>query len=74
MPTRQVEGTVPEILFVALTRGLGGIGAGLLLSEFIDDDRARRGIGWSLLGIALATTVPIAMRVFGDRQPPLLSD
>jgi len=71
---KHIDATLPELAFVAVTRGLGGIGAGLLLSEFIDDDRARRGIGWSLLGLALATTVPIGLRVFGERRPPLLAD
>ena len=71
---RRVEGTLPELAFVAVTRGLTGLGVGLLLSEFIDDKQVRRGLGWTLLGIGAATTVPIAMKVFGNRQPPLLAD
>ena len=71
---RHVDATLPELALVAATRGLGGLGAGLLLSEFIDDDDVRRRLGWALLGVALATTVPIAMRVFGNREPPLLAD
>ena len=71
---RHVDATLPELAFVAVTRGLTGLGAGLLLSEFIDDDDVRRRLGWTLLGIGAATTVPIAMRVFGNRRPPLLAD
>jgi len=75
MQTRVVNSTLPEFFFAVVTRGLGGIGAGLLISEYIEDDRVRRGVGWSLLAVAAATTVPIAMRVFGPpRRTPLLVD
>ena len=75
MQTRVVNSTLPEFFFAVVTRGIGGIGAGLLISEYIDDDRVRRSIGWSLLAVAAATTVPIAMRVFGrPRRTPLLAD
>jgi len=75
MQTRVVHSTLPEFFFAVVTRGIGGIGAGLLISEYIDDDRTRRGLGWSLLAVAAATTVPIAMRVFGQpRRAPLLAD
>jgi hypothetical protein len=75
MQSRIVSSTLPEFFFAVVTRGIGGIGAGLLVSEFIEDERVRRGLGWSLLAIAAATTVPIAMRVFGPpRRVPLLAD
>lgn len=70
---RTIDATVPELFFVAATRGLAGIGAGLLISEFLGRDE-RRAIGWTLLAVGAATTVPIALRVFGTRQPPLLAD
>ena len=75
MQTRVVNLPLPEFFFAVVTRGLGGVGAGLLISEYVDDDRVRRSIGWSLLAFAAATTVPIAMRVFGKpARTPLLAD
>lgn len=69
---KTIDATVPELIFVAATRGLAGFGAGLLVSEFLEKDE-RRKIGWALLALGAATTVPIAVRVFGPRRTPLLA-
>lgn len=61
--------TVPEIALVAATRGMAGAGAGLLLSGFLRSD-TRRALGWTLLAIGAATTIPIVMALFGSREPP----
>lgn len=58
--------TVPEIVFIAATRGMIGFGAGLLLANRIRGDR-RRVVGWSLFALGLASTVPIAMHLFGKK-------
>lgn len=59
--------TVPELAMIAVTRGAIGFGAGLLLADKFNGKR-RKAIGWSLFLTGLASTVPIAMRVFGKKQ------
>lgn len=60
---RQVTVPLHELAFIAATRGIAGAGIGLLLSEYVPRP-ARRAIGWTLIGIGAATTVPIAVSVF----------
>jgi multisubunit Na+/H+ antiporter MnhB subunit len=62
----RVELTIPEIAFIAGTRGALGFGAALLLSGKIPEHR-RRTLGWSLVGLGVATTIPAAMKVFQRR-------
>jgi hypothetical protein len=62
--------TVPEIAVIAATRGAIGFGAGLLLSEKFQQHR-RKVLGWTLFLSGLASTIPIAMRVFGRKQAQL---
>jgi hypothetical protein len=59
--------TVPEIALIAVTRGAIGFGAGLLLAEKFDSHQ-RKVLGWSLLLSGLASTVPIALHVFGKNE------
>ena len=59
---RKLVLTVPE--FIAATRGALGFGAGLLLSEKLNDER-RRKIGLGLLAFGIATTIPAARKLFG---------
>ena len=56
--------TIPEIVVIAATRGIIGLGAGLLLAGRFSNER-RKIVGWSLFLSGLASTIPIAMRVFG---------
>lgn len=58
--------TVSEIALIAATRGAIGFGAGLLLAEKFKRDK-RKVLGWSLFLSGLASTVPIALRVFGKK-------
>jgi len=59
--------TVPEIAFIAATRGAIGFGAGLLLSSKIKREQ-RKILGWTLFLSGLASTIPIAIRVFGKQK------
>jgi hypothetical protein len=59
--------TVPQLVFIAATRGMIGFGAGLLLADKFRSGR-RRILGWSLFLSGLASTIPIAMRVFGQKR------
>ena len=61
---RSLEVALPELAFIAATRGLAGVGIGLLISEQLKP-QTRRAVGWTLLGIGALTTVPIAASVFG---------
>jgi len=56
--------TIPEVAFIAATRGALGLGMGLLLSGRMNESR-RRTLGWSLVAFGLATTIPAARTVFG---------
>ena len=61
---RKLVLTVPEVAFIAATRGALGFGAGLLFSEKLNDER-RRKIGLGLLAFGIATTIPAARKLFG---------
>jgi hypothetical protein len=62
--------TVPELAIIAATRGAIGFGAGLLLADKLKRER-RKVLGWSLFLSGLASTVPIAIHVFGKKQTGL---
>jgi hypothetical protein len=55
--------SVPEIGLIAGTRGALGAGLGLLLAEHMSREQ-RRAVGWSLLGVGVLTTIPIALQLF----------
>ncbi|HET9751195.1 MAG TPA: hypothetical protein VFS06_18030 [Casimicrobiaceae bacterium] len=59
--------SVPELGFVAVTRGIAGAGIGLLLADCFEHADTRRAIGWALLGIGALTTIPIAVTVMNRR-------
>jgi gas vesicle protein len=52
---------------IAATRGAIGFGAGLLLADKLGNER-RKVLGWSLFLTGLASTVPIAMLLFGKKN------
>jgi 4-amino-4-deoxy-L-arabinose transferase-like glycosyltransferase len=54
---------LPEIGLIALTRGLGGAGIGLLAASRLRP-KLRRRVGWPLLAIGAITTVPLLMDIF----------
>jgi hypothetical protein len=70
---RTIDVAVPEVLFVAATRAMGGVGAGLLASNYIGRE-TRRTLGWTLLAIGAVTTVPIALSLFLRTRHPLLEE
>jgi hypothetical protein len=59
--------SIPEIAIIAATRGAIGFGAGLLLAERFNRKR-RKTLGWSLFLSGLASTIPIAMHLFGKKE------
>jgi hypothetical protein len=62
---RTVKLSLPTLASVAATRGMLGMGAGLLLAPKVGDKR--RAVGLALLGIGVASTIPIALRVLGSK-------
>ena len=64
--------TLPEMALVAMTRGMAGAGIGLLLSERVPS-QARRAVGWTLLAVGAATTIPILLSFLGKRDQAALS-
>lgn len=59
--------TVPEIALIAVTRGAIGFGVGLLLAEKFTRQQ-RKALGWTLFLSGLASTIPIALHVFGKKE------
>ena len=57
---RNLNVSLPEVAFVAATRGVGGIGIGLLASALLKDEH-RKKVGFALLAIGILTTIPIAI-------------
>jgi len=58
--------TGPILGAIAATRGVLGFGAGLLASRRIARKRSRV-LGWTLLGVGLASTIPLAAMVLRRR-------
>jgi hypothetical protein len=58
--------TMPLLGAIAATRGMLGTGLGLLLSKRVAE-RKRRAVGWTLLAIGVASTVPLAAAVLRRR-------
>jgi hypothetical protein len=63
---REHRVTLPELALVAGTRGLIGLGAGLLISGRMTAER-RRTVGLALLVAGALSTIPLALRLFRAR-------
>ena len=58
--------SVPDLILIAGTRVAFGIGIGLLLSDRLNRDQ-RRAAGLALVGVGVATTIPLAISVIGKK-------
>lgn len=65
---KQARLTVPEIGLIAGTRAAAGAGLALLLCNRLSPDQ-RRAVGWTLVAVGLATTIPLLARIFGSLSP-----
>src|SRR3569832_877862 len=63
----KTELSLPELAMVVGTRGMLGMGLGLLLSSRLGDER-RRGAGWTLAAIGVLSTIPLAWMVLHRRH------
>ena len=59
--------TLPEIMLIAGTRAIGGVGIGLLLADIIEKDK-RKKIGWRLFLVGAISTIPLVIDVFSKRK------
>src|SRR5689334_3034032 len=57
----------PELIAIAATRGLLGVGIGLLLSEHLNDQQ-RHTAGWTLIAFGALSTIPLAYDVLSRRR------
>jgi len=53
--------TTPELALIAATRGMLGIGIGLLTAERLRT-HTRNTLGWALFAIGAASTIPLMVR------------
>lgn len=70
---KRVPLSLPELAIISLTRGIGGVGVGLLLSCKIKREK-RTALGWTLLGVGIATTVPIVVQLVNSFRRAASSD
>ena len=64
----KVSISYPELGLLAATRGMIGVGVGLLLSNAISRQK-RKAIGLPLFIIGALSTIPIARHIF-HKEPP----
>jgi hypothetical protein len=64
---RSVELPLPIVGALAATRGMLGMGAGLLLAPKVPQDH-RKTVGAVLLAIGVLSTIPLAVSVFSRRH------
>jgi hypothetical protein len=57
-----------DLIILAGTRVMLGTGIGLLIAGRLSDE-SRRAVGRTLLAIGAATTLPLALRIFGSHGP-----
>jgi hypothetical protein len=59
---KQLKVSVPELAFIAATRGILGAGIGLLLAERLRKGR-RHALGWTLAAVGALSTIPAAAAI-----------
>jgi hypothetical protein len=62
---KTVEMKLPEVALLAITRAALGAGVGFLLSSKLDE-RQRQAAGMALLLVGILTTIPFAVKAFGE--------
>ena len=63
----KTEISLPDLGLVAMTRGMLGIGIGLLAANKLNG--ARKPVGLALVAVGLATTVPLLLDVLANLEP-----
>lgn len=65
--------SLPELGLVAGTRGILGLGAGLLLASRLSESQ-RRPLGLALLVIGALSTIPLALEILGGGRLRVTGD
>jgi hypothetical protein len=65
--SKKLTVTFPELFIVAATRGIIGVGAGLLLANKLSREN-RKVIGLPLFIGGVLSTIPIALHLLGDKH------
>jgi hypothetical protein len=65
--------TLPQIGLIAGTRVALGIGIGLLIANRLNEDQ-RKGAGFALIAVGVATTIPLAMSIIGQKSSSPITD
>ncbi len=65
---RRAEISLPELGLIAGTRGILGVGLGLLVGDRLRETH-RKSVGWTLFLVGALSTIPLALDVFGRRLP-----
>jgi hypothetical protein len=63
MENKQLSVSLPELALIAATRGIIGVGAGLLLSNLLSRSQ-RKFIGLPLFFLGALSSIPIARHLF----------
>jgi hypothetical protein len=64
---RNMQFNLPQLVLLGATRGMIGLGVGLLIADRLQRDR-RKSIGWTLFGLGALSTVPLAITIFRKRE------
>lgn len=64
---RETRITMRDLLLIGATRGMMGLGIGLLIAGRFRRAR-RRAVGGTLLAIGALSTIPLALEVLGQRR------
>ena len=64
---RQTRISIPELILVGATRGMLGVGIGLLLSGRLGRER-RVAVGATLAIIGALSTIPLAFEILGGKR------
>ena len=64
---KNIELKLPELGLLAITRAALGAGVGLLVSSLLDE-KQRRAAGIALVLFGVLTTIPFAVKVFGEDE------
>jgi hypothetical protein len=60
--------SLPELGLIAGTRVALGAGIGLLVADRLNEDQ-RKAVGWTLLGVGVLSTIPLAANVLFGNEP-----
>ena len=69
--THGLEMSWGELGLIAGSRAIIGAGLGMLLAERLTPEQ-RQATGWTLFMVGVIVSIPLAMKVLGERRPKTL--